>query len=132
MPHIGINQLWDYHQAPFSWLEDMTENKLDRPLVLCSSQVGFLSPSTTLAAVDSAIFKCNTCGREFEIGYQLEMHTELVHNSKSPFKCGKCGQEFSIKEQFENHEKHYLHDSADSPKSDYRGGRPDVPPRKLY
>lgn len=82
--------------------------------------------------LDSPVFKCNTCGREFEIGYQLEMHTEFVHKPKSPFRCEKCGQEFTIKEQLENHQKHYFHDSKDNPKSDYRGGRPSEPQRKLY
>jgi DNA-directed RNA polymerase subunit RPC12/RpoP len=45
------------------------------------------------------IFKCDVCGREFELNYQLEMHEEYVHKSASAYKCETCGQEFGMKEQ---------------------------------
>ncbi|HKU50073.1 MAG TPA: C2H2-type zinc finger protein [Nitrososphaera sp.] len=81
---------------------------------------------------ETNIFKCDVCGREFELGYQLEMHVEYIHESSSLHKCTQCGQEFGMKEQLEMHLAKYAHDANDKSRNDYRGYRPAEPSRKLY
>lgn len=78
------------------------------------------------------IFKCDVCAREFELSYQLELHTDYVHKSSSAYKCDKCGQEFGLKEQLEMHTEKYFHDASDKSKSDWRGNKTAEPARKLY
>gem|GEM_PF-6791477 len=81
--------------------------------------------------METNIFKCNDCGREFELDYQLELHTKFMHSS-SIYKCEKCGQEFASKEQIDMHLSNVIHDSKDKPTDDYRGNRPVEQSRKLY
>ena len=78
------------------------------------------------------IFKCDVCGREFELDYQLELHEQYIHKSVSAFKCDTCGQEFGMKEQLEMHTTKYTHDQNEKSKSDWRGNRTTEPARKLY
>ena len=78
------------------------------------------------------IFKCDVCGREFELNYQLEMHAEFVDNSGSAYQCKTCGQEFGLKEQLDMHATKYTHDPSDKSKNDWRGNKPAEPARKLY
>ena len=86
----------------------------------------------SIAMAEINIFKCDVCGREFELNYQLEMHEEYVHKSASAYKCETCGQEFGMKEQLEMHTTKYAHDASDKSKSDWRGNRTTEPARKLY
>jgi DNA-directed RNA polymerase subunit RPC12/RpoP len=78
------------------------------------------------------IFKCDVCGREFELDYQLEMHVSYVHKSPVAYKCEACGQEFGMKDQLDMHTTKYTHDARDKAKSDWRGNRTAEPSRKLY
>ena len=84
------------------------------------------------AMAEINIFKCDACGREFELDYQLEMHAQYIHKSPSAYKCETCGQEFGMKEQLEMHATKYTHDASDKSKSDWRGNRTAEPSRKLY
>jgi DNA-directed RNA polymerase subunit RPC12/RpoP len=78
------------------------------------------------------IFKCDDCGREFELDYQLELHAKYMHEPKSAYTCDKCGQEFPLKHQLDNHVSNVKHDPNEKPGRDYHGHRPAEPPRKLY
>lgn len=52
--------------------------------------------------MEAKIFKCNDCGREFELDYQLVMH-ESFHRTTEAYTCEICGQGFGLKEQLEMH-----------------------------
>ena len=78
------------------------------------------------------IFKCDDCGQEFELDYQLEMHIKFTHESPSAYKCDKCGQEFSLQHQLDIHMTNVAHDGKEKPVNDYRGNRLVEQSRKLY
>lgn len=82
--------------------------------------------------MENPVFKCDHCGREFEISYQLELHNKHLHGSPAPIKCSKCGQEFALQTQLDMHLAKYTHDSKDKPTNDYRGNRSAEQARKLY
>ena len=85
-----------------------------------------------MVILESNIYKCNDCGREFELDYQLELHVKCMHGAPIIHKCEKCGQEFTLKEQIDMHLSNVIHDSKDKPTNDYRGNRPVEQSRKLY
>ena len=78
------------------------------------------------------IFKCDVCGREFEIDYQLELHAEYIHKAATEYQCDKCGQEFGMREQLDMHLAKYTHEASDISRKNYRGNRTSEPSRKLY
>ena len=82
--------------------------------------------------LETNIFKCDDCGREFELEYQLQLHIKYMHTPPSVHTCEKCGQEFSLKHQLDMHLSNVTHSASDSPTKDYRGNRPVEPSRKLY
>jgi DNA-directed RNA polymerase subunit RPC12/RpoP len=93
----------------------------------------FIGLINSLATLELDIFKCDECGREFEIEYQLEMHTKFLHSKpQGIFTCDKCGQEFSLKHQLDYHLSNVRHDANEKPSKDYRGNRPAQESRKLY
>lgn len=82
--------------------------------------------------MEANIFKCDDCGREFELEYQFELHAKFMHTPPSVHTCEKCGQEFSLKHQLDMHLSNVTHGSNDKPTKDYRGNRPVEQSRKLY
>ena len=82
--------------------------------------------------MESKIFKCDECGQEFELDYQLEMHTKFAHGTPSAYTCGKCGQEFSLQHQLDIHLANVMHDPNEVAVGGYRGNRSIEQSRKLY
>ena len=82
--------------------------------------------------MEDKIFKCDECGQEFELDYQLEMHTKFAHGTVNAYKCGKCGQEFSLQHQLDIHLANVTHGVDEKSSGGYRGNRPIEQSRKLY
>jgi len=82
--------------------------------------------------LESNIFKCGECGREFELDYQLDLHMQYFHKFPTAFKCEKCGREFGLKEQLDIHLAEYLHETNDKPTNQYSAAKLNEQPRKLY
>ena len=82
--------------------------------------------------MEAKIFKCDECGQEFELDYQLDMHTKFVHSTPTAYICQKCGQEFSLQHQLDIHLANVTHGANEKPAGGYRGNRPIEQSRKLY
>jgi hypothetical protein len=94
--------------------------------------VFLLNRFPSIDVLEANIFKCDDCGREFELEYQFELHAKFMHTPPSVHTCEKCGQEFSLKHQLDMHLSNVTHGSNDKPTKDYRGNRPIEQSRKLY
>ena len=101
-------------------------------LTCASTYLFLLSLLSPVAILESKVFRCNDCGREFELDYQLQIHIDNFHKSVIPFKCEKCSQEFGLKEQLDMHLLNYTHDQNDIGKKDYRTTAAGEQSRKLY
>ena len=91
-----------------------------------------IEPQYRLFSMEANIFKCDQCGREFELDYQLQLHAKFMHTPPGVHTCDKCGQEFSLKHQLEIHLANVTHDANEKPNKDYRDNRSAEPSRKLY
>lgn len=89
----------------------------------------FILHDSNNAMLESEIFKCTECNREFELGYQLEMHKKHYHKQTTSFKCDHCSQEFSLKEQLDTHTTFYTHSKGENASERISTGDQ---PRKLY